>query len=93
MRDYMWIRLFRAREDKEILVNVNTIWKIEVSYVIPGPNQRGFEVSLEKGLSDPEAIRVYKIFFGSETANLSADSDSPAIKAIQEIYDNSLKGK
>ncbi len=89
----MWIRLFRAKEDKEILININTIWKIEVSYVIPGANRIGSEVSLEKGLSDPEAIRVYKIFFGSETASLTADSDSPAAKVIQEIYDNSLKGK
>jgi len=89
----MWIRLFRAGEDKEILVNINHVWKIEVSYEVRGSNRRGFSVSLAEGLKNPEAIRLYKIFFGSDTATLAADSDSPALKAIQEIYDNSLKGK
>jgi len=49
-------------------------------------------IGLERGLKDPEAIRAYKIFFGSETAMVVADSDSPVVKAIQGIYDNCVKG-
>jgi len=31
----MFIRIFRPREDKEILLNVNHISKIEVEYGVP----------------------------------------------------------
>jgi hypothetical protein len=88
----MWIRFYREKGDKEILVNSGMIWKIEVTYLIPGPNRMGHPVGLERGLNDPEAIRAYKIFFGSETANVAADSTSLVAKVIQGIYDNCQRG-
>jgi hypothetical protein len=89
----MWIRLYREKEDKEILINLNSVWKIEVSYVVIGPNRQAFDVGLEKGLKDADAIRVYKLYFGSDTAQVIGSSDSPAVRAIQDIYEKSLKGK
>jgi hypothetical protein len=52
----------------------------------------GHPVGLERGLNDPEAIRAYKIFFGSDTANVAADSTSLVAKVIQGIYDNCQEG-
>jgi len=31
----MFIRIYRPNENKELLINTNMIWKIEISYVLP----------------------------------------------------------
>jgi hypothetical protein len=87
-----FIRVYRKKEHKEILVNVNSIWKIEVSYAVPKESGMYTTVSLKFGLEKPEAIRVYRIFFGSEKVALPANPDNPVTKILDEIYRNAIKG-
>jgi hypothetical protein len=93
MTTNIFLRVFRPKEDKEILVNVNSIWKIEAQYAVKG-EQGGMAVktSLEHGLKNPDAIRFYTIFFGSESVGLPADPDDPVVKVIEQIYKDAIKG-
>jgi hypothetical protein len=85
----MFIRIFRPSEDKEILVSVNSIWKIEVVYT--GRKER-FRMSLERGLKDPNASRTYTIFIGNDSVVLPANPDDPVVKEIEKIYNDAVKG-
>jgi hypothetical protein len=69
----MFIRVVCPKERKEILVNTDHIWKIEVQYAVPGEGgQEWFLTSVEKGTSDPEAVRTYAVFVGSEVIRVSS---------------------
>ena len=35
-----FIRILRVKDDKEILINVNSIWKIEVRYAVKGTDPK-----------------------------------------------------
>jgi len=86
-----FIRILRKTEDVEILVNINNIWKIEISYGVP--NAKGDLVhltTLEHGLRSPEAVRFYKIFVGSEVIKLFAKPESKVLKVIEGIYKNAV---
>jgi hypothetical protein len=87
----MFIRIYRKSEDKEVLINLNSVWKIEVQYAVP-EGERAFKSSLEHGLKDPAAIRIYRIFFGGESALLAAAPDDPVINAIEKLYNEAIKG-
>jgi hypothetical protein len=88
----MFLRVFRPSEDKEILVNVNNIWKIEVEYAAKGEGGQAFGMSLEHGLKDPDAIRLYRIFFGGDSVLLPANPDDQVVKVIEQIYKEAIKG-
>ncbi len=91
----MFIRVYREQEQKEILFNTNSIWKIEVTYAVPGPpeSDRLYATSLERGATDPGAVRVYRVFVGSEEILLlSTDPDDPALKVLNDIYKDAVKG-
>jgi hypothetical protein len=87
-----FIRVVRARENKEILISINSIWKIEVEY-FHQPTQPGESeghCSLEKGLSDPNAARRYTVFAGGETIKLRAKPGSKVMQIFEEIYKNAV---
>lgn len=89
----MFLRIVRAREDKEIFVNVNNIWKIEVEYAERGgKGKMAGKVSLESGLKNPNAVRIYTLFVGSEVVRLEANPDDPVAQVIEKIYNESIKG-
>ncbi len=89
----MFIRVYRRKEDKEILVNLDLVWKIEVEYVLPDPKTRlGFSTSLRQGIENPQAIRVYHLFVGNEKIAIAASPDDPVTAAIEKIYKDSIKG-
>jgi hypothetical protein len=87
-----FIRIVRKSADKEILVRVSSIWKIDVKYYEKA-TQPGFvpgHCSLGKGLSDPDCVREYTIFFGGETAKLVARPGSKVMRLLEDIYRNAL---
>jgi hypothetical protein len=80
-----------VREDSEVYISLYNISKIEVKYHIRGPDRLLHEVSLRKGLSDPEAIRVYTIYAGGDKFILQANPGSRTMLALEEIYKNAIK--
>jgi hypothetical protein len=89
----MFLRVYRPSEDKEILVNVNSIRMIEVQYAVKREGDRALTMlSTRQGQTNPDAIRVYKIFFGADAVLLKADPDDPAMKIIAKIYNDAVKG-
>ena len=86
-----FLRFYRRKENKEILINVNSIWKIEVSYVREG-DENYFPVSLKQGLEDAAAIRWYHVYAGSEVIKVVANPDDPVTKVLEDIYNNAIKG-
>lgn len=86
----MFVRVLRPRDQKEILVNVNHVWKIEVQYALPGGNM-GWLTSLEEGAKNPDAVRFYRIFVGSEEISLAENPDDPVVKVFEQIYKDAVK--
>lgn len=75
---------------KEVLINVNHIRKIEVSYTV-----NGFRTSLEMGIPDPNAERWYTVFVGNEEYHFQRDEDGgsdPVLETIEKIYKDAIKG-
>jgi hypothetical protein len=87
----MWVRVYRHKEDKEILFNTDHIWKIEVSYGVPDKNIL-YSTSLSYALNHPDAIRVYKVFINTEVVGLPAVPDDPIVQIIEKIYKDAIKG-
>ena len=84
----MFIRIFVPDEQKEILFNTNTISKIEVKY----QDEAGWEMSLEQAAANPNARRMYIVFFaGREGVAFGADPNDPVVKVIEDIYRNAIK--
>ena len=50
------------------------------------------DVSLEQGLNDPKAIRLYTVFAGSEVIRLTATPRDPVVKPLEEMNKNAIKG-
>jgi hypothetical protein len=88
----MFIRVYRHREDKEILINVNSIWKIEVTYAVPNGSGKFFSTGLKHGIESPEARRMYKVFFGSDESTITGDLDDSVIKVLEQIYKEAIMG-
>jgi len=78
--------------DTELLINVNSIWKIEILYFLPNGDKQLLMTSPTEAASNPDAIRYYHIFFGSEEGMLGSDPNNAAAKVIEEIYRNATKG-
>lgn len=87
-----FIRIIRESEQKEMLISVSSIWKIEIQYMQKAtrPGEVAGLCSLRKGISDPDAIRVYTIFAGSEKVNLIAKPGSKVMQVLEEIYKNAI---
>jgi hypothetical protein len=89
----MFVRIFRPKEDKEILLNTDHIWKIEVEYGVRSSNGKKIsKVLLSEGINNPDAIRSYKVFFGNEKTRLAAEPNDPVMKVIEKIYNDAIKG-
>ena len=88
----MFIRILRPRERKELLVNVNHVSKIEVEYAMPGGDGDYWRTSLDQGLTNPEALRCYRVFVAGEELLLVANPDDPVIKVFEDIYKGAIKG-
>lgn len=80
-----------VREGEEVYVSLHSITKIEVSYAIPGPNRLGYACSVKKGMSDPNAIRIYTVFAGGGKYLLAANPGSRTLQALEEIYKSAIK--
>jgi hypothetical protein len=86
-----FIRLLE--KDKEVLINVNAIWKIEVRYALQQKDGPGFtSCSMDEGADNPEAIRFFHVFAGPGQVCVKNDPNDPVCKVIDEIYRNSIKG-
>jgi hypothetical protein len=86
----MFIRVLRPGEQKEILVNLNSVWKIEVTYAIP-KEKTLFPTMLDEGKRNPEAVRIYTVYAGGEVIKLMGAPDDPVVKPLEEIYKNAIK--
>jgi len=84
-----FLRVYRKSEEKEILINLGMVWKIDVTYAVKSDNQY-FSTDLTHALNNPEAIRFYEVFAGSERVRISSE-DSGA-EVFDAIYKNALKG-
>ncbi len=87
-----FIRIIRAKDDKEILFPLSSIWKIEVKYYIPAtePGQTAGYCSLKTALSSHMAMRLYTIFVGEAKYTLTANPGSKVMQKLEEIYNNAL---
>jgi hypothetical protein len=87
----MWCRVYRKHENKEILFNTDHISKIDVTYLIPD-GKVGFDVSLEEGMKNPEAKRLYTFMVGGDIIKIAHLTDDPVTAALEEIYKKATKG-
>jgi hypothetical protein len=93
----MFVRLFKNSDTdvkgKEIIINVDTVWKIEVEYAVPdGKNANAYwRTTVETGHQTAEAVRSYKIFASSEVILLMADPNDKVVRIFEDIYKNAIK--
>jgi hypothetical protein len=85
-----FIHLIAKDDSKEILINVSTISKIEVTYYVPGETTN-WKTSLTAARENPEAFRVYRVFVGGEEILLPANPNSESMKLLEEIYKTAIK--
>lgn len=88
----MFFRVFRTSENKEMLLNVDHISKIEVEYGIPSDGGNCWSTSLDQGIRDPGTVRHYRVHVAGEVILLRSNSDDPVIKMIEDIYKKAIKG-
>jgi hypothetical protein len=72
--------------DREMLINVNSITKIEVKYAEEGEKGRLYDLSPNRGLKDPSAVKSYVVHYGSESFHVLANPDSKVLKVIEGYY-------
>jgi hypothetical protein len=89
----MFARINREDENKEVLINLNRISTIEMSYGISDDGTNFTQVSLRRGASDPTAVRMYKFMIEGKPFSFAArNPDDPLTKALGKIYNDVLKG-
>jgi hypothetical protein len=88
----MFIRIIRPNEDKELLLNVDHISKIEVEYVVPGNGNEYWHTSVKDGMQNPAAKRWYKVYVAGEVLQVLGDSSDRVKDVIESIYNAALKG-
>lgn len=84
-----FIRLFDRSEEKEILVNVAMIWKIEIEYAIAN-GKTAWKTTIKSAEVDPNAMRFYRIFVGNEDFILPAHN-TPVMQVLEDIYKSAIK--
>ena len=87
----MFIRIFRPKERKEMLINVDHISTIEIEYGEPSNDGNYWRTSLEEGLNNPEALRFYRVHVAGEELLLVSDPDDPVVKVFEDIYKAAIK--
>jgi autonomous glycyl radical cofactor GrcA len=87
----MFLRIFRPAEEKELLVNIDHITKIEVKYVVPGEKGEYWTTTLKEGVENPQAKRRYTIHVAGEVIRLLADEEDRVRAAIERIYQEAIK--
>jgi hypothetical protein len=86
----MFIRVYQ--KNREMLLNVNRISKIEVAYGIGGGGGNIWRVHLEESTEDPQTVRVYHVHIDGEEFLLQADVSNPVTKLIEQIFKDAVKG-
>ena len=90
--DVVFIRFFRPRQNKEVLLNLAFITKIEIEYAIPSSDGRTLQmVSVDQGCQHAEAVRMYRAFHGGEEYLFEADPNNPVLKVFDDIYKQAIK--
>lgn len=88
----MFVRVFRkvGPDTREVLINVNTVWKIEVTF---NEEKDGdlYRVRSSEKIEDPASVRLYKVFFGNDEFELPANPDSEAVKVFADIDKNAVR--
>jgi len=91
-----FIRIFDKKNDREILINVNSISEIQVEYVVKGTGAQervGFSVGLGEARRNPEAMRVYHFVVNGNKHTLVANPGSPVMQMFDDIYKNAVKNE
>jgi hypothetical protein len=89
-----YIRVLRKKKDVEVLININSISKIEVKYAVEREKEGEtafYGVSLKEGMANPQAVRVYTIISGGERFALPANPGSKVMKVLEDIYKNAIR--
>ena len=87
----MFIRLYRPSEQKEIIINLNHISKIEITYAIPSENNDFWRTTLTEGSKNPISVRIYKFWISGESFSLISNPDDPVVAEIEKIYLSAIK--
>lgn len=77
-------------ENKEILINLATITRIEVIYTIEN-EKTIIPASLHGGRLEPSSVRRYRVFAGDGLFEFQADPNNKAFAAIEQIYKNAIR--
>ena len=85
----MFIKIPKIGDGRETLVQVSSIWKIDVQYCCRDEQGRPI-IDSRRGRDDPEAVTSYTIYYGSEKAVLWADPDNPAMQVIEQLYNDAI---
>jgi hypothetical protein len=89
----MFVRIYRETEGHEVLINLDHISLIEVSYSVRGQDGHYMKVPLRGGVDNPAAVRMYRFHVGGEKFLLASSNPSdPVIQALSDIYSKALKG-
>ncbi len=93
-----FIRVVRENHEppygsKEILINLDTVWKIEVTYGLPAEegSRKYVSIPVADALKNEHAIRFYDVYAGSERIRIDAQPDSVVCQAIEKIYKDAIK--
>lgn len=86
----MFVRIFQ-HPGKELLVNVDHVSKIEVEYAVPTSEGDYRLVPLNQGVTDPNAVRSYRVHVAGEVLLLIANPDDPVLKIFEEIYKSAVQ--
>ena len=90
----MFARIYRIKDNKEVLINLEQISLFEVSYSMRDRNGDYHPVSLKDAAENPAAIRMFKFQVGGEDVVIAADNPKDPIKsALAEMYSGALKGQ
>ena len=87
----MFIRIMK--DERELLLNLDHVSKIEVWYVIQDPKNptKDYEISSSVAATAVEAIRKYRINVGGEWYLIDSDPSGRIGLALSSIYEKSLK--
>lgn len=85
-----FVRFYRPSENKEMLIAVSSIWKIDVIYVLEGDKDY-VHIALQSAMNNPKAIRFNKVFAGSEEIKVPSNPDDPVCQLLEDIYKNAIK--
>jgi len=90
----MFARIYREDQNKEVLINLNYISLIDVTYAVLSADGRHYaDIALRDGVNDPKAVRLFKFKVDGERFVISAKNpDDPLAKALGQIYNDAIKG-